>query len=464
MKVYSQLEIASFENLAADPSLLPVGRVWLNTVSGILKLRKTGALTSNFLLNDQSLIIGTSGTAASNVRVNRSAAGTLQLVTADDATVEGSSSAAIARLGFALESFTDGGKPAAAVAGRLVFISDLSTIKMDTGAAWITFLKDSILTTKGDIMAGAASGVATRTPVGTNKQFLISDSTATTGISWASEPITTKGDIQIGNGSNLPDRLPVGSDQQVLSALASEPTGLKWISLPNANLTSQTFNSSGTFTVPAGITQVMVIGCGGGGGGGGGGENAGGAGGNAAPILVTTLTVTPAAVLTVTIGTGGTAGAAGVTSGSGGTGGTGVSSVFDILTFPGGVGGAPGTGTNSEGTGGVCIIGCARGGKGAATSGASAGDSTAYASGGAAGSAFVNAGDGYPGGGGGAGLGAGGAGADHKATGAGGAGNPGTAAAANTGGGGGGGGGRPNSASNPGAGGAGGSGKLIVIY
>jgi hypothetical protein len=229
-------------------------------------------------------------------------------------------------------------------------------------------------------------------------------------------------------------------------------------------LRTSVFTANGTFTVPTDVNEIIVIGEGGGGGGGGGGENSGGAGGNGAPILQARLAVTPAGTVAVTIGAGGAAGTAGAGAGSGGTGGTGSDTVVGTLTFPGGTGGAPGTGTGAEGAAGVCILGASRGGKGAAALSAAAGDRTQYAAGGTAGSAFVNTGDGFPGGGGGAGFGAGGAGGDHKSTGAGGAGNPGTAAAANSGAGGGGGGGRPNTASNPGAGGAGGSGKVIIMY
>src|SRR5690349_14083221 len=77
-----------------------------------------------------------------------------------------------------------------------------------------------------------------------------------------------------------------------------------------------TYNYTGsaqTFTVPAGIHSVNVDAWGGGGAGGGTGPNnsrgGGGAGGN--HIRTTSVAVTPAAGITVTVGRGGQPGAAG---------------------------------------------------------------------------------------------------------------------------------------------------------
>ena len=68
----------------------------------------------------------------------------------------------------------------------------------------------------------------------------------------------------------------------------------------------QTFTSSGTFTVPAGITSI-VIECWGGGGGGGTsfGSNGAASGGGGGGYAKKTMTVTPGTNYTVTVGTGG---------------------------------------------------------------------------------------------------------------------------------------------------------------
>lgn len=120
-------------------------------------------------------------------------------------------------------------------------------------------------------------------------------------------------------------------------------TGLsKWgFGSPVSGFTSmQVFTSNGTFTIPAGITRVMVDGCGGGGGGGKSTEldvgnfGSGGGGGGYFRKIITGLT--PGETVTVTVGAGGakagsvgTAGSAGNTSSfgahasaSGGSGGS----------------------------------------------------------------------------------------------------------------------------------------------
>jgi hypothetical protein len=118
---------------------------------------------------------------------------------------------------------------------------------------------------------------------------------------------------------------------------------------------SQAFTSSGTFTVPAGVTTVYVTACGGGGGGGSGGVYVntsparvggnGGRGGNSVPCYREKVTVTAGASITVTIGTGGSAGTAKTNNGSGNNGGNGGTTSFGaLLTVAGGLGGLGGAG------------------------------------------------------------------------------------------------------------------------
>lgn len=181
---------------------------------------------------------------------------------------------------------------------------------------------------------------------------------------------------------------------------------------------SELFTSSGTFTVPTGVTRVFVTMIGGGGGGAKGqssGNNGSGGGGSGAIFINFPFTVIPAAELTVTVGAGG---AGSTTTAAGATGAT---SVFDSLNTVGGAGGVFG-GVGGAG-GGSTITFCILGRDGATTTGTSGAD-----------------GAGTP-------FGAGGAGGD-----------PAAAAAANTGGGGGGG---DNNDKN---GAAGGSGIVLVQW
>ena len=115
------------------------------------------------------------------------------------------------------------------------------------------------------------------------------------------------------------------------------------------------FTTSGTWTVPPGVTTVWATGCGGGGGGGGGvgSGTGGGGGGGAQAVLKQALTVVPGTVETVTVGAGGTAGS---TSGAGGAGGT--TSFGSLLSLAGGGAGlhSGGGAGAAGGTGGVAGI------------------------------------------------------------------------------------------------------------
>lgn len=203
--------------------------------------------------------------------------------------------------------------------------------------------------------------------------------------------------------------------------LAGSITYDKFSVLPK--LKKQTFTASGTFTAPAGVTEVILIGWGGGGGGGDSVIASGGGGGQGAMCGVRHYTVTPASNYTVTIGAAGGNG--------GGTGGTGGTTSFDSLNFYGGLGGGYNGAANATTRFGPM--------------GGAVGQAGQY-------SVHYAGGAGSDGGGGGAGPGGAGA--------AGGAANTiGSSAAANSGAGGGGAGGSGTQ-----AGGTGGSGQLTVMW
>ena len=200
--------------------------------------------------------------------------------------------------------------------------------------------------------------------------------------------------------------------------------------------TSVTYNSSGSFVVPAGVTSVTVEVWGGGGGGGKAaatGNDAGGGGGGGG-YARGSVAVTAGATQTVTVGAGGATATAGgqswfgsattVRAGGGGAGGTGASvgaggagTHGNQATFTGGSGGAGATGGAPSGRRGG-------GGGGSATSAANGSNGQAGTSGGAGGAGEGSGGQGNtgannggagnaPGGGGGGGgyTGVGGAGA-----------------------------------------------------
>jgi len=195
------------------------------------------------------------------------------------------------------------------------------------------------------------------------------DPTSGTGKKWAME-INTSGQFNLGIGGayRLATKQLTTNTWNMIAATwpgsagggGGSPTG------------QQNFTSSGTFTVPAGVTSIAVVVVGGGGGGGGSedSDETGGGGGGGALAYVNNLSVTAGESLTVTVGSGGNGGngdsggssggfsrlARGGTTlaqangggggqhrGSGGSGGT-------VSTGTGGSGGQGGQGSNRNGS------------------------------------------------------------------------------------------------------------------
>jgi hypothetical protein len=129
-----------------------------------------------------------------------------------------------------------------------------------------------------------------------------------------------------------------------------------------------TFNSSTTWTVPTGITnvaQALVVA-----GGGGGGSTYGGGGGAGGVLYTTNLAVTPGAVLTVTVGAGGVGGL-GFGNSTPASATNGGNSVFGSLTAIGGGFGSqdyprpnPNGGSGGSGGGGIALAGTGTAGQG----------------------------------------------------------------------------------------------------
>lgn len=121
-----------------------------------------------------------------------------------------------------------------------------------------------------------------------------------------------------------------------------------YISLVSLGQT-QTFTSSGTFTVPAGVTSVIVE-CWGGGGAGGAatGNPAAGGGGAGGSYAIKVLTVSPGNNYTVTVGTGGIGG-----SGAGPSGNPSWFSTMGTIYAQGGAGGALASANSSNGARGI---------------------------------------------------------------------------------------------------------------
>lgn len=135
MRVNGELFGAQLENLTADPAAGVVGRAWMRTDLGDVKV-STAALVKNFLLNDQNIVVGTHATANTNARLYRSGTAQLALVLGGDTTAEASLAAPTswAQLAHLLPTDTYANIAALArKAGALFYSSDRAVPYWDNG-------------------------------------------------------------------------------------------------------------------------------------------------------------------------------------------------------------------------------------------------------------------------------------------------------------------------------------------
>jgi len=74
--------------------------------------------------------------------------------------------------------------------GQCCYLKDTDAVLTYSGAAWVAFddtnaIQNTIVDAKGDLIAASAADVPARLAVGTNGQYLQADSTASTGLKWA---------------------------------------------------------------------------------------------------------------------------------------------------------------------------------------------------------------------------------------------------------------------------------------
>ena len=134
-KFYGELQEASLENLASDPSGNVAGKIWHNTTEVRVKT-DDGTNKRALLRNDDKAVIGNNGTPSNNIRFHRGAAEVLQHVQGDDATAEGTLSTNLVQVSQRVENYLAAGTPSAGNAGRLVYITDEATLKVDNGASF----------------------------------------------------------------------------------------------------------------------------------------------------------------------------------------------------------------------------------------------------------------------------------------------------------------------------------------
>lgn len=162
-KIYGPLERAQLEVKTTDYSAAITGTIWWDSSTFQVKTCD-GTNVRALLRNDSKAIIGNSGTSSQNIRFHRGAAGVLQLVSGADATSEGSLSTSLNQISAKLENYTDAGKPAAGNAGRLIWITDLTVLKYDTGSTWVAIapgttsaIYDAIVGSSAQVTAGTAT-------------------------------------------------------------------------------------------------------------------------------------------------------------------------------------------------------------------------------------------------------------------------------------------------------------------
>ena len=164
-----------------------------------------------------------------------------------------------------------------------------------------------------------------------NVTFELQSGTLPPGLSLTNEG--TEGGTARISGTLTTDRSSSVTSNFVLRAVdAASNTTSRAFSITELPTGRQSFTSSGTFSVPTGITAVDVLVVGGGGGSG----RRGGGGGAGGLIFRPGFPVTPGGTVTVTVGCGGSP--ASTQTGPGMRGGNGQDSAFGTLTAKGGGG------------------------------------------------------------------------------------------------------------------------------
>ncbi len=104
---------------------------------------------------------------------------------------------------------------------------DFSWVAQDDSNA----IQNAIVDAKGDLISATAADTPARLAVGTNGQVLTADSTTSTGLKWAVDPvadvITTAGDLIYGTAADTVARLGIGTAGQVLK-VNSGATAPEW--------------------------------------------------------------------------------------------------------------------------------------------------------------------------------------------------------------------------------------------
>src|SRR6056300_1001233 len=270
--------------------------------------------------------------------------------------------------------------------GNSLSTTSANAITIDAQPAWVT--STGSLGTVSDSGRGSASFTIQATDPESGAMTI--NTTLVSGSLPAGSTLVDNGD----GTATISSFNAVGSNTTstftVRAADANSNTADRQFSITVNAPTVETFTSSGTFSVPSGVTAVNVLVVAGGG---GGGAHHGAGGGAGGLIYRPGFPVTPSGTVTVTVGDGGTGG--GPYPGTAGRGQTGQDTVFGTLTAKGGGGGQaaapadPANGDGGSGGGGGAATGTPMNQGGNATQPTQPGDSGTYGFGSAGGDGFT---------------------------------------------------------------------------
>lgn len=154
-KIYGELENAQLEVTTSNASGGTTGRITWNKTNGQAYIDDATNVYA-ILRNDLKIIIGNNGTSSANVRLHRNTTATLQILTGDDTTAEGSTSTSIGQLDTKIINYTTGTRPSATTAnkGHLIYNTSTESLQFDNGTEWKEIGSGGGALVVSDIMRG----------------------------------------------------------------------------------------------------------------------------------------------------------------------------------------------------------------------------------------------------------------------------------------------------------------------